>query len=133
MKSETRNRSERTQPDNRRRHTRYGFAADVAYKVFRNGADTSTGRGRTVDMSAGGILLQLERVPTTGSQMELSVAWPGLFQGEAQMRLLVRGPVVRREGLRTAVRIAHHEFRTASEAAISGAQPHASRRRLEVA
>ena len=120
-------------PANRRRYTRYRFKTDLTYKSLRNGSVLFSGQGSTVDMSAGGILLRLDRVPDPGARVELSLAWPGLLYGSPQVRLMVVGRVLRAEGVCAAVRIVQHEFQVTGSMALPPAPPRARGRRLEVA
>ena len=69
------------------------------------------GRGRTLDMSATGILVALDRELEAGATVQLSLAWPGTYHNCESARLDVTGQVVRSEGVRIAVEILRHGFR----------------------
>jgi hypothetical protein len=61
-------------------------------------------------MSAAGILLTADRAFPPGSQIQLSMDWPGLYHDAEQMLLVVTATVIRSAGKRTALQILHHEF-----------------------
>ncbi len=95
-------------PKERRRKERFSFVTSLQYRMRR---DTKwEGSGRTVNMSAAGILMVAERSFQPGAQIELSLDWPGLYHDAEKMRLVVSATVVRSQGSRTAVRILQHEF-----------------------
>ena len=92
----------------RRRKERFGFVTSLQYRMRRDAR--WEGSGRTVNMSAAGILLAADRAFPPGAQVELSLDWPGLYHDADRMRLVVNAAVVRSEGKRTALRILQHEF-----------------------
>jgi hypothetical protein len=118
---------------NRRRHCRYGFITDLTYEILSHDSVLLRGRGRTVDMSAGGMLLELDRVVMPGSNLQLSLIWPGVFHGTGPLLLHVRGCVVRRAGGRAAIRIVNSEFRTASDLPVRPVRLRVAGNRREVA
>ena len=63
-----------------------------------------------MNMSAAGILLTADRAFPRGSQIQLSMDWPGLYHDAGQMLLVVTATVIRSAGRRTALQILHHEF-----------------------
>jgi hypothetical protein len=72
-----------------------------------------SGTGTTVDVSSGGLLLEIGQELAPGVMIELSIAWPVLLHNVAPLQLVVAGRVVRAQGRRVAVRMIQHEFRTA--------------------
>ena len=118
---------------NRRRHFRYGFKTELRYKVTRNGAVLLAGRGSTVDMGAGGLLVSVDRSLPMGARIEVTLDWPGLCLGRTSARLVVFGQIVRAGEATAAVRILHHEFHAFGEAARPGTARGNTRGQLAVA
>ena len=70
---------------NRRKNFRYKLVTEVTYCGVSAAGAALVGRGMTLDMSAGGILVELDRTSPersleAGSAVQLSLAWPGLYQ-----------------------------------------------------
>jgi len=71
-----------------------------------------------LNMSAGGMLIQVPEPLAVGAKLELAMAWTGLYHGREAMRLCVIG-VVARTGQRGAgLCILSHRFRDASPARV---------------
>jgi hypothetical protein len=102
-----------TDGSNKRTHQRYPIALDLEYKVLYRGRIESLGSGRTVNMSSGGILIDVSDMMRHGRVIELVVNWPFLLEGVCPLKLIVRGRIVRTDGRAVAVKAKHHEFRTA--------------------
>jgi hypothetical protein len=102
---------------NQRKNTRYGMVTSLRYRVFRQAAITCSGSGQTINMSAGGMAIEIGRVLEPGTELELVLDWPGLYHARQRMRLFIWGEVVRSGEQSTAVRIVTHEFREAVAAA----------------
>jgi hypothetical protein len=69
-------------------------------------------RGATVDMSAGGLLVQLPDSLPLNAALTAAMDWPGLLHGTRTVRLFLNCRVVRVDSRGTALRIVAHEFRT---------------------
>jgi hypothetical protein len=96
----------------RRESARFPVHLELHYRGVYPGADTSTGIGRTLDISSSGILFSAQEQIPLGRSMEVSVTWPARLEGSCPLKLVAVGSVVRSEGNRTAVRILRYEFRT---------------------
>jgi c-di-GMP-binding flagellar brake protein YcgR len=107
------------QVKNQRASARYGFVTSLRYRAFRQAAITTSGSGQSIDMSAGGMAIGIEKVLEPGIEVELVLDWPGLYQGRQRMRLFVWGEVVRGDDSKTALRILTHEFRAAAARAVA--------------
>jgi hypothetical protein len=94
------------------RTSRYPIATDALYRLTRNGAVLVAGRGRTVEMSAVAVVLDLDHPVQNASRIELSLEWLGLYHGCESAQLRVYGQVVSTEGRRAEVRILQHRFET---------------------
>jgi hypothetical protein len=96
---------------NRRRNSRHNFATELTFTATNGTGTALAGRGTTVDMSARGLLVELDREVEAGARVQLALAWPGTYHNCERVRLDITGQVVRVEGQRAAVRILTHEFR----------------------
>ena len=97
----------------RRNDRRYDLRLDLKWKLVRRRRVLHSGSGHTVDLSSGGILLDVGRHLPVGLDVELSIAWPVLLHNIAPMQLAVCGRIVRSEGSRIGIQTVQHEFRTA--------------------
>jgi hypothetical protein len=111
MATGTRQRAEKWTRDRRSGH-RYPIDASFEYRLVRQRKVIQSGRGRTVNISSSGVLLEVEQPLAPGVRIELSIAWPARLEGYALLQLFVAGRTVRAEGGRTAVRIQTYDFRT---------------------
>ena len=74
------------------------------------------GFGRTVNISTGGILFEVDaRLPVTGP-IEVAIHWPHLLDGVVTLKLVMRGHIVRSDANAIAIKAEHHEFRTGRRA-----------------
>jgi hypothetical protein len=70
------------------------------------------GFGRTLNVSSNGILFGADDALPIGRSIKLAIKWPFLLEGGCALKLHVRGIIIRSDTKKTAVQIAHHEFRT---------------------
>jgi hypothetical protein len=96
----------------RRSDRRYDLRLDLRWKLIRRRRILESGTGSTLDVSSGGVLFETDRPMQVGLNVEMSIAWPVLLHNVAQLQLVVLGRVVRSHGLRTAIQMTQHEFRT---------------------
>jgi hypothetical protein len=94
----------------RRSWPRYPFEAALEWVI--QGRRAATGRGKTIDVSSGGILFQSEKEVAEGVQIELAIAWPVRLSDVAGLTWHVTGRTVRSQGKCAAVKILHHNIRT---------------------
>jgi hypothetical protein len=98
----------------RRASARYPLEWDVGYRVIHRGSVSETGTGRTVNLSAGGILFDTRHSLPVGACIDLEVAWPVLLDGTVPLKFVANGRIVRSSSADgTAVKIRGHEFHTA--------------------
>jgi len=95
----------KTPKDRRTRH-RYALRLPLRYRL----ADGAWRRGRTLDMSAGGILIDIAEAIPEGAELEVEMEWTGLYHG-GQVSLFLTASVARVDERGTALRILQHEFR----------------------
>jgi hypothetical protein len=100
----------------RRDDRRYKLTLDLRWKLVRRRKVLESGSGRTLDVSSSGVFFEAGRPLPVGLNVEISISWPALLHDTAPMQLVVSGKIVRVEGLRAAVRMVQHEFRTAGAA-----------------
>jgi hypothetical protein len=80
---------------------------------------SETGTGRTINLSAGGILLNTKHSLPVGACIDLEVAWPVLLDGAVPLKFVATGRIVRSSSADgTAVEIRRHEFHTAGHSAL---------------
>jgi hypothetical protein len=95
----------------RRAFSRYPVNTPFVYRAPGSGWKT----GRTVDMSARGLLVDIPEPVVPGYTLDLAIDWPGLYHGKPAVRLMLAGSVVRIDPRGVALRILHHEFREIRE------------------
>lgn len=99
-------------PAERRSKRRYPISLDVHYKVLKHRRVERFGSGRTLNISSGGILFEADGVLPASGPIELALNWPFLLHGSCNLKLVIRGRIVRSEAKSVAVRAEFHEFRT---------------------
>lgn len=103
----------------RRGSNRFPIECEVRYRLLGRRAGASSGTGHTINMSSSGVLFSSSHVLLLGDHAELSIGWPAQLDQKVPLRLVLRGPVLRIEGGRTAIQIQQYVFRTQA----SGAGP----------
>ena len=96
-----------------RSHPRYPIALEMQYKVLKAGRTEHIGVGRTVNISSGGVLFEASDLRHEEGTIELAMNWPFLLDDVCNLKLVMRGNIVRRDRGRLAVKALQHEFRTA--------------------
>ena len=99
--------------NHRRAHPRYHLRTALRY---RHGSEWKD--GSTLDMSAGGLLIDIPEELPVDSKLEMAIDWTGLYHDREIVRLFVRASVVRVDERGTALRILSHQFRAALPAVI---------------
>lgn len=99
-------------PVERRGKLRFAMQRELRYKLLDAEETVSSGVGRTVDVSSGGVLFLGEKSLRLGALIELSVSWPVLLNEDTPVRLIAFGRVVRSKGFATACTVDKYEFRT---------------------
>jgi hypothetical protein len=103
----------------RRASKRFLVVYDFRYRVV--GVEVFS-RGKTVNMSTGGMLLAIDRVLSAGLLVEVEIDWPVKLADKVSLMLVVQGEIVHSEKNDVAlagVKILRHTFRTASLASRS--------------
>ena len=100
----------------RRTNSRYPLDLSVRFRLI-SPASSLSGTGRTVNLSAGGLLLATQGVVSgneisAGARLEISIEWPVLLDGRIPLQLFAVGWVVRGGATNFAVVFQHHQFRT---------------------
>ncbi len=98
----------------RRSWRRYPVTLAIRWRLLLGKNVVESGTGLTVNLSSHGMLFETDRKLHPGVGIEVSIAWPVLLGNVARLQLMIAGEVVRTSGGRAAVRIRHHEFRTAA-------------------
>jgi len=71
-----------------------------------------------LDMSAGGLLIQVPEPLAAGARLELAMDWTGLYHGRQAMRLWLIAAVTRTGRRGAGLRILSHRFRDAGPARV---------------
>jgi hypothetical protein len=95
----------------RRLNKRYALDLPLSYRIGKE-PFIVTGRGRTVDMSSGGIAFTTDEHLNVGAHLQLSISWPMLLNETCALKLVVDGKLVRKTENRAAIVINRIEFRT---------------------
>jgi len=85
---------------------------------MRYGRVVNNGEGRTLNLSSGGALIECDVALPKGLEIELSIAWPAMLDGNVALSLVTVGNIVRNTVTRTAVAFSQHYFRTRSPLAL---------------
>jgi hypothetical protein len=104
-----------TNSSDQRLNGRYPITLELQYKLLNKGRVEHLGAGRTLNISSGGVLFEADGVlPPTGP-IELALSWPFLLEGICNLKLVMRGRIVRCDidSRVIAVKAEYHEFHTA--------------------
>ena len=91
----------------RRSSQRFLIECDVRYRVLRI---EEFGSGKTVNMSANGILITTDRVLSPGCLVEVEIDWPVKAPDGVPLKLFVQGQIVRSSIGLAAVKILRYTF-----------------------
>jgi hypothetical protein len=100
-------------PRDRRTKRRYPINLEVQYKLLKHRRVERLGAGRTLNISSGGLLFEADGLLPPGGPIELALNWPFLLHGSCNLKLVIRGRIVRTNDKAIAIRAEFHEFRTA--------------------
>jgi len=100
-------------PTERRSKRRYPIHLEVQYKLLKHRRVERLGGGRTLNISSGGVLFEADGLLNTTGPIELALSWPFLLHGSCNLKLVIRGRIVRTNNRAIAIRAEFHEFRTA--------------------
>ena len=114
----------RKTPGDKRRHRRYLISLNLRYKLMEGSRTLHLGHGKTLNMSSHGVLFQADDILDAQAEEILSfsrvvvmeIDWPFHLNGICNLKFIMRGLVVRRDGTRLAVTIQRRELRTAGAA-----------------
>jgi hypothetical protein len=103
-------------PEERRSKRRYPLHLGVRFR-FRMGDLEISGEGRTVNVSAAGLLVASRHIASrdevcTGARVQLIIDWPVLLDGKIALQFHAAGRVVRKGSEDFAATFLRHEFRT---------------------
>jgi hypothetical protein len=93
----------------RRRARRYPLKLPLHYRVTENRGGQA-GDGETIDISSKAILFGGDSHPPIGSTIEAVMRWPVQVGGEMPLRLVISGPVLRRDDRGAVALIKRFEF-----------------------
>ncbi len=96
----------------RRTKRRYPIHLDVQYKLLKHRRVEHLGSGRTLNISSGGVLFEADGLMPASGPIELALNWPFLLHGSCNLKLVIRGRIVRTNNKAIAIKAEFHEFRT---------------------
>jgi hypothetical protein len=96
-----------------RLNNRYPITLELQYKLMNQGRIERLGFGRTLNIGSGGVLFETDDLLPASGQIELAMKWPILLDGVCNLKLVIRGNIIRSGAKRTAVQALYHDFRTA--------------------
>jgi len=97
----------------RRTKRRYPIHLEVQYKLLKHRRVERLGAGRTLNISSGGVLFEADGLLPSNGPIEIALNWPFLLHGSCNLKLVMRGRIVRTNDKAIAIRAEFHEFRTA--------------------
>ena len=100
----------------RRSKFRYPIQFDLEYRTTRRSAPVIVGIGHTINISSRGLLFRTSEKLPQGSAIEAVLHWPVALDDHIQLKLTIKGDVIRSERDEVAVQIASYEFRTSGAA-----------------
>jgi hypothetical protein len=109
----------------RRAKSRYQLDLGVRFRLSLGSREYFvSGAGRTVNLSAGGLLVSSQELPSheevaAGAWVEMSIEWPVLLDGRIPLQLFAVGRVVRRSAVDFAATLQHRQFRTLKRSSLS--------------
>jgi hypothetical protein len=109
----------------RRSKRRYPIHLEVQYKLLKHRRVERLGAGRTLNISSGGVLFEADGLLPGSGPIELALNWPFLLHGSCNLKLVMRGRIVRSNERAIAIRAEFHEFRTAGVRSALGEVPDA--------
>ena len=100
--------------DDRRITNRMPIERDVRYKVLvgKKTEAQTTGVGKTLNMSSGGVLFTTETALPEGGRVELNVSWSAQLNENLPLKLVAMGRLVRSGESQAAISIERYEFKT---------------------
>ena len=93
----------------------YPVIVDINYSLGASG-HVQVGRGRTINLSSGGVLFEAEVAIPVNASIELSISWPGRSDPQIQFELHATGEALRVGDSKVAVKFDRSIFRTARHA-----------------
>lgn len=103
----------------RRARQRYALRMPLEYRLL-GGEAPVAGCGTTCNLSSEGIAFELDTDIELGSYVELAIEWPIAVRGKSNMRLIVRGTLLRAEDGIGVLKIRRCAFRNQPNAAAAG-------------
>ena len=105
--------------DERRASNRLPLVRDVRYRVLKGKKSVKPdGKGKTLNISSGGVLFTTESALPPGELVELAICWPAQLNGVLPLKLVAVGRVVRAEDDKAAITIDKYEFKTRGSAGL---------------
>ncbi len=97
---------------------RHNLALELQYS-YRLGNVTYLGTGRTRDLGGDVVSFETDQSLRGNGELELRIPWPFMLQSICPLELIVRGPLVRKDGDLAVLRMKNYEFRTHGDRSFS--------------
>jgi len=98
------------QPIDRRRALRFPMREPVEYRLVLSKRFSIAGKGETLNIGSGGILLSTQHLLPIGGLVELEMEWPARLGDALALKLVAAGRVLRSDPHRAALRLEKHQF-----------------------
>ena len=100
--------------NDRRSSQRFPLQLAVRYRVIGSQPAPKWSVSESLNISSSGLLFKTPECMLPGQGVEVYVAWPVALNDHVQLKLALKGPVVRSEGHQAAMRFERYEFKTRS-------------------
>ena len=83
---------------------------NVLYELLKTDVK-ATGAGKTINISAGGVLISTDSALPKGKPIRLTIDWPVRLNGVTALNLVLEGTLVRTGNDEAAISIKHYDLR----------------------
>jgi hypothetical protein len=101
-------------PTDLRKAENQGLSMELRFS-YRSGGVTYVGSGRTRNLDADSVCFESDQELRGRGDIELHIAWPFRLQSICPLELVVRGPLVKKDGAVAVIRMDSYELRTHGE------------------
>jgi hypothetical protein len=101
----------------RRSQNRFPVHLPLHYRLLKADSVDTQGSGHTIDLSSRSVSFTTEHELEIGALVKVSIDWPVALEGGVQLRLELKGRVVRSSRKRVVCSVENFEFRTRSASA----------------
>jgi hypothetical protein len=99
-------------PSDRRIKQRFPLQRELRFKLLDQTGAGGGGTGQSLDISSGGIAFTTDQYLPAEANVEISMSWPVTLENACPLRLVIKGRVLRNQGMSVICTIDKFEFRT---------------------